>query len=158
MTQTKIQSKTCTKCKLDKSVDAFYWHSQRKHYIPACKECISQAGKKNFSENREKRNKQNQEWRRANPERSQVIKARTNGIKITWEQFSELKTLQDNKCALCQKELEKFHIDHCHDSGEVRGLLCPTCNWGLGLLGDTEETIERALNYLRKLKERDVQS
>jgi hypothetical protein len=43
-----------------------------------------------------------------------------------------------------------LHFDHCHETGLFRGWLCSKCNSGLGLLGDNEEALERALRYLRK--------
>ena len=61
---------------------------------------------------------------------------------------------QDHCCKLCKepfKSLEQndLHIDHCHETDRVRGLLCMQCNVGLGMLGDNEEGILRALNYVR---------
>jgi len=57
---------------------------------------------------------------------------------------------QDGKCGICAKDLnESLHVDHCHVTGKVRGLLCNNCNVGIGLLGDTVEAIEAALRYLR---------
>jgi len=43
-----------------------------------------------------------------------------------------------------------MHIDHDHTTGVVRGVLCKPCNTGLGLLGDSEEGLSRALDYLRE--------
>jgi hypothetical protein len=42
-----------------------------------------------------------------------------------------------------------YDLDHCHETGTVRGLLCGRCNKGLGLLGDNEKAVMRALEYLR---------
>lgn len=56
-------------------------------------------------------------------------------------------------CELCNKELNNGLdrcIDHCHETGIVRGMLCAQCNKGLGLLGDTSKSIEKALNYLKR--------
>jgi Recombination endonuclease VII len=43
-----------------------------------------------------------------------------------------------------------LHLDHCHDSNRFRGWLCSACNLGIGKLGDTIESVERALTYLRR--------
>lgn len=58
---------------------------------------------------------------------------------------------QGGKCKICQKVLigRDAHIDHCHSSGKVRGILCHTCNIALGMLGDTEQSLLRAVSYLR---------
>ena len=58
---------------------------------------------------------------------------------------------QDNKCAICEKTFESQKhtvVDHCHESGEVRGLLCRQCNTGIGMLGDSKEVLSKAIKYL----------
>lgn len=63
---------------------------------------------------------------------------------------------QNNLCAICQKEGFKMHngvfmslnLDHCHKSGEVRGLLCHNCNRALGLFKDDISVMKRAIDYL----------
>ena len=73
---------------------------------------------------------------------------------ITLSEYNEMFAEQDGKCACCgEHQLEdkrRLAVDHCHDSGDVRGLLCFDCNIGIGKLGDNIEGIERALNYLRR--------
>ncbi len=77
---------------------------------------------------------------------------------ITQEEWDALFARQDGKCALCGssghngKRTAKLYVDHCHDTGHIRGLLCHKCNGGLGALGDNEEGLLRALNYIRGLQ------
>jgi phage/plasmid primase-like uncharacterized protein len=52
-------------------------------------------------------------------------------------------------CDLCGR-IDKLHLDHDHGTGKMRGFLCKQCNIGLGHLGDSEESIERALQYLKR--------
>jgi hypothetical protein len=63
-------------------------------------------------------------------------------------------TEQKGKCACCgirQNELTmRFAVDHDHDTGLIRGLLCGNCNLGIGQLGDNIEGLMKALNYLEK--------
>lgn len=62
-----------------------------------------------------------------------------------------LKTRQGNRCAICTKPLPaKFHVDHCHATGQVRGLLCPPCNVAIAQLGDNTKGIMRAIRYLQQ--------
>ena len=77
---------------------------------------------------------------------------RKYGIRI--EDYERLLEQQDGKCALCESPYPNgnsryFSVDHCHSSGRVRGLLCFPCNSVLGRLGDSHESVERILQYLR---------
>lgn len=69
---------------------------------------------------------------------------------ITLEDYRTLEIQQDYKCALCNKTpKQKLAVDHCHETGRIRGLLCHSCNTSLGKLGDSVESIERVLRYLK---------
>ena len=76
-------------------------------------------------------------------------------FKITYADYEEMQTKQNNKCAICG--LEESHIDknylsvdHNHISGAVRGLLCSRCNFGLGYFKDSIENLKNAIIYLNK--------
>lgn len=72
---------------------------------------------------------------------------------ISLEQYESLLESQNYCCATCgksQSELTKsLCVDHCHKTGEIRGLLCVQCNHALGLLKDDVETIKKSLKYLK---------
>jgi Recombination endonuclease VII len=72
--------------------------------------------------------------------------------KIADADYQRLYARQDGCCALCRRpfDLYKLHVDHDHETGAVRGLLCHRCNTGLGSLGDTIESAERAVAYLKR--------
>lgn len=61
---------------------------------------------------------------------------------------------QGGVCAICggppDGRWKRFHVDHCHKTGRVRGLLCRKCNNGLGNFGDSVETMRKAIAYLRR--------
>lgn len=61
---------------------------------------------------------------------------------------------QDGGCAICGATtpggVGTFHVDHCHDTGAVRGLLCSACNIGIGNLGDSAERLLIAADYLTR--------
>lgn len=75
---------------------------------------------------------------------------------ITLAQFNTMFLAQDCKCKICRTELEQFSekgskrpvVDHCHTTGEVRGILCGECNRGLGLFQDKIELVREAMMYL----------
>lgn len=66
---------------------------------------------------------------------------------LTEEDRAELETKQAGKCAICQK-IAALNVDHCHTSGDLRGLLCHKCNLALGGFGDNPDLLRRAVNYL----------
>ncbi len=74
---------------------------------------------------------------------------------ITPEQYDEILARQGGKCAICgngnpqTNRPSRFHVDHCHETGHIRGLLCIKCNHALGRFGDSVEGVERVLKYLR---------
>ena len=73
---------------------------------------------------------------------------------ITVEEYDEMLARAENKCEICgvhQKDLKKkLVIDHCHDTGKLRGMLCHACNLAIGKLGDSYEKVKRATDYLKK--------
>jgi len=66
---------------------------------------------------------------------------------LTVDDFNKMLEDSEGKCAICERE-SKLVIDHCHSSGKVRGLLCQTCNKGLGLVYDSRAYLYRAIQYL----------
>ena len=67
--------------------------------------------------------------------------------------YKELLDSQDNKCAICESEFgdtKKVHVDHCHTTGKVRGILCQYCNIGLGSMKDDIDVLYKAIKYLTK--------
>jgi hypothetical protein len=73
---------------------------------------------------------------------------------ITLEEKSALLEEQKGKCAICGTESpggrdDKWHTDHCHTTGSVRGILCNNCNRGLGHFQDSVENLQAAISYLK---------
>src|ERR1700744_270812 len=96
-----------------------------------------------------------QEWREANQERYRALlwKAKLRRVYgITPEQYDAILEGQGNACASCGSDTPgghgKWNLDHCHDTGDVRGILCHGCNLGLGLLKDVPTTFGTSLVYL----------
>jgi hypothetical protein len=62
--------------------------------------------------------------------------------------------LQKTNCDLCgrlfNRSKKEPKVDHCHATGIVRGVLCSSCNTGLGLLGDNVDSLIKAIKYLNK--------
>ena len=69
--------------------------------------------------------------------------------KLTAKDKAAMLHAQGGLCAICGSS-GRLVVDHDHDSGSVRGLLCSGCNAGLGLLGDSAEGLQSALTYLKE--------
>lgn len=90
-------------------------------------------------------------WFMTHPERQRAKTLKRHGI--TPETYQVMLAAQDGVCAICQKsEKVKQHlaVDHDHETGAVRGLLCRDCNTSLGKFGDSPELLRRAAAYLEK--------
>lgn len=74
--------------------------------------------------------------------------------KITFKQYLQLLINQDYSCAICGRGEWLFNraldVDHCHNTGRIRGLLCRDCNKGLGMFRDNAHHIDKAAKYLKK--------
>lgn len=62
---------------------------------------------------------------------------------------------QDGCCKICGKHQvefkKKLNVDHDHKTGKIRGLLCATCNMGLGMFKDKVELLKKAILYLEDI-------
>jgi hypothetical protein len=71
-----------------------------------------------------------------------------NTYNITKPEFDKMVLKQDGLCAICLERTTKMVVDHCHSTGIVRGLLCNSCNLGLGSFKDNTDSLERARAYI----------
>jgi len=90
-------------------------------------------------------------WNWTGLDRWDAIIRRTYGI--TLNDYEKMLKEQGDGCKICGKTEEqegrRLAIDHCHSSGEVRGILCSNCNQAIGLLNDDVEVIEKAAEYIK---------
>lgn len=135
-----MNSKICTKCALDKPLSDYYFGYYRGSARSECKPCGQAIAK-------ERNNRPEEKIRIRN---KRILKQ--YGLSV--EGFDSLVLSQNNSCAICfknQRDLSLgLHIDHCHETKKVRGLLCMDCNTGIGKLKDSIEMLESAKNYLAK--------
>lgn len=123
--------KICTKCGVEKTMGLFTFS---RGYAGWCKECHAKSTKETDTRTPEQR-------------RFKHLKRAYN---LTPEEFSLMVLEQGGLCASCQKQNDNLCVDHDHDTGVIRGLLCQKCNSGIGLLGDNLEGLEKAVNYLKR--------
>lgn len=68
---------------------------------------------------------------------------------VTKDQYEAMAKAQRHRCAVCNVQpTDWLVVDHCHDGGQVRGLLCSSCNKGLGHLKDDPGIMQAAIEYL----------
>jgi hypothetical protein len=67
---------------------------------------------------------------------------------LTREQYQ--KHVREGKCFICNENKPRMAVDHCHVTQTKRGVLCPSCNTGLGHFQDRPELLEKAAAYLRR--------
>lgn len=89
-----------------------------------------------------------QQWKKENPDKVQEIRLKTR-FGLLPEEKEAMKLAQEGLCAIC-RQAEELVIDHSHESGEVRSLLCGPCNVGLGYFGEEESIFLAAIKYLRQ--------
>lgn len=87
-------------------------------------------------------------WRLANRDRTRAT-TRRRVYGLDQAGFDALMEAQGGVCAICGRQGHPLHVDHDHETGDVRGLLCGRCNSALGLLGDSIEQAQKAVDYLR---------
>jgi len=75
-----------------------------------------------------------------------------NSYGLSISALDDLLESQEHSCRICNKHLNQsnLNVDHNHDTGEVRGLLCNNCNRGIGHLQDSIEILESAVEYLKQ--------
>lgn len=67
---------------------------------------------------------------------------------ISLSEHNRILSMQDGACAICKSRAKKLYVDHCHNTGRVRGLICPRCNTLCGFLDESLETAVRAVDYI----------
>lgn len=132
------------------------------------KERLKEYGKKQYQKNKERRKEQNKEWYKNNKEKQkghkreyyQNNKEHINKYRreyrykerynLTLEQIDEMLIKQNHKCLICGTSLMETRrcVDHSHESGKIRGILCDLCNKGLGQFRDNLEFLRKAVIYM----------
>ena len=143
--------KQCSKCKVLKEIEEFYIRRYkngkegRQHRCKTCQKVWTQPATK--------------AWRKSNPS-SQKQSNRKTKIRLKYgaslETIHALLEKQGNKCQICAEPIwfgasdkrNVPHVDHCHKTGMIRGLLCLTCNTGIGMFGDSSDLLQKATDYL----------
>lgn len=131
--------KTCSKCKVSKTIDLFHIDKRTGKSRSYCKQCQSNLNKNWRKNNQEKVKIQN---------RKDQLKYKLKNIyNLKEKDLQKMINIADGKCMICNRKTF-LHIDHCHSTGKVRGLLCKNCNLGIGLFKDNPEILKSCIEYL----------
>ena len=133
------------KCKIHGFLKFQDWYFNKTNNTFNCKVCKLSQIKKNYCPIKRKAKLQKEK----NTNRNSAMKRRF-GISIN--DYESILSKQNYQCAICNKSSSKQHfdIDHCHKTKKVRGLLCRSCNMGLGYFKDSPNLLNQAAQYLRR--------
>lgn len=155
-----VTTKVCCRCGMEKSIDHFYRNDNKEDgFRVSCKECEKEYQKQWYEKNKERLNKKSKDYNERNKEVI-TVKARRVRIKriygIEEDTYTKNLELQGGACAICGSTYPGgnskgyFHIDHCHETGQFRGLLCGRCNTSLGGFKDDINILKKAIEYLEQ--------
>ncbi len=169
----KEDTKICTKCKEYLPFECFSKNNKGILGLnSSCKKCVKlvQKSPKSYREYQKKYAEKNKIKRRdyANTRNKKLTGNNLpfgkeyqlkNMYNLSPEQYLQMIENQDNKCAICNKlemiktnkgdKIRSLSIDHHHESGRVRGLLCSRCNQAIGYMFEDIEILKSAIEYLQ---------
>lgn len=156
--------KTCNTCNESKSLSEFHTFSDNRtgkvKHRAKCKSCLNEYARKQLAEKRKNPEfrkfdrDRTRYWREDNPDRFRLTRlkasAKEKGLDfaIVYEYYLSHK----GACDICGDDSLKraLAVDHCHATGKFRGLLCSTCNTGLGHFKDSPVLLAEAIAYLAR--------
>lgn len=139
------ECRTCTKLR-DQAV---YQNSRERHLAHSRKQrgVLDDETRRRYAGPGRRRRKDDPEWRRR-----QDLERTARRYGLTVDDYDVMLAAQGGGCAICgapPSESRRHHIDHDHETGVVRGLLCSNCNTAMGRFGDDPERLMEALRYLQ---------
>jgi hypothetical protein len=141
--------KTCNKCMKSKPFDDFHNHAKSKDGKSGrCKTCSAEYNKEWQLKNPAKARAS---WRKAEAKSRDNFRNRATRHGLTRDELDALYKASNGLCDICGREPARWlNVDHDHETGKVRGLLCLACNTGLGNFQDSVEWLQKAIEYLTK--------
>lgn len=133
-----MTTRVCARCKVEKSFSEFHKDAKKKNGIRyTCKTCNKSRLVKYDSSEAGKKRMRISHWKRQN-------------IDITHDKYVEMYNSLNGKCQICNKFFETLCVDHNHQTGKIRGLLCKQCNVGISALKEDKNIFNQAINYLER--------
>jgi len=152
-----IVERECCRCGVVKPIAEFYSAAaEPTGFAHACKTCekARKSTQRKAPEQRRRETKNRNEWGRRNPAKRRAARVRQK-YGLTASAFAAMVAAHGGHCACCGGDPHArfgLAVDHDHETGTVRALLCIKCNAGLGFFDDSPERLELAAAYLRRFK------
>ena len=170
-------TKRCSHCKTDLDISAFYRSRQNQDGLSSwCKKCSSKMAHSYRVKDPAHTKERERRWRVKNVEKCRAssrkyssqnhirarrqerfrFDAKTLGLDTGYVRqfYDETLKAQHGCCAICGRHADtldcRLVLDHNHTTGKLRGLLCRSCNVGIGNLRDSADLCEKAMDYLSK--------
>ena len=158
--------KRCKSCGAEKPLEGFYRNPLgRQGRRPEWKECTNARRKVWYVRNREREIARVGKWQRENPDKLATQRRKTADARarkyrqwhlqkqfgLSLDDYALLLSQQGGRCATCRAvpaDGTSLHVDHDHETGRVRGLLCMRCNNALGLMRESADVLNGAIEYL----------
>lgn len=137
-------SKICNKCYIEKDITNFYFRTDTNKYRNTCNDCRNKYNLELYHKNeKQKENHRKASWKH------QIKK----NYGITPEEYYDMLDEQEGRCKMCNTHIDdlpihNLYVDHCYTTGRIRGLLCNSCNTGLGMFRDRQDLLLKAKEYL----------
>lgn len=156
--------KVCKKCGEEKYENDFFRRSDNpEKFEGSCKVCKTKYKREHYQSNKQKYRENRKiyyelhkdaihsykvNWQRSNPDKVKNSQL-WHEYKIRLEEYNIILLSQNGVCKICkQTSSQTLAVDHDHNTGKIRGLLCKSCNTGLGLFEDSIERLKNAIEYL----------
>lgn len=149
------KSYLCKDCNRVLEASSFYWGKKGYRHSNSCKACYQLQRRPYQIKYMATIGREKQRSRYCSKKRSETT-VKMYGITI--HEYEKILEKQGGVCGICgssdskTKGVGRFCIDHDHQTGKIRGLLCSSCNRGIGLLGDSIDNLKNAIEYLRRNK------
>lgn len=158
-----MEEKRCGRCRETKPAEEFHKNQGK------CKPCQAayyqewkaknreyalQYQRDHYHKNKQRYRDNQRRWNAVNKDRVAAWGRKYN-YGLTDEQYQAMLEKQEGRCSICgtapKSPATKYvlHVDHDHETGHIRGLLCPHCNHGLGKFKDSVELLQKAIDYLK---------
>lgn len=148
-------AKRCSGCGETKAASAFYFRNKKRGTLRAdCKACVVARSNRSHALNPQRSKRSLARFHAKHPRYQKNYDLQRNyGIDLA--AFDRMRDAQNYACAICERPeaalpRRTLVVDHDHDSGHVRGLLCATCNTGIGHFADDPARMRNAIHYMEK--------